>query len=234
MSVPNSESLSLLRMGLIPSIDGHACFGVVPSEVHVATPDLNLPLMPCTGVVGAIDDFDIKDVLALKAEKALPSAKIRVGISENFEVAASKPVLAEGAVKNFEVSAIEFGDLSGSEVIDPAEVRKGSFPRLRQRDLVIRPFRRACFIEFRMNQPACGQRKQRQGAGKKSHRRISFVWFWNTAKGAGNWCVVQALVVCKNAHRGRAYLQKPPIPSLSNLGRVGRSCAARPAFFGGG
>lgn len=228
----------------VPGVDLHAGFGVVPSEVNIAAIDLDLPLMAEAGIVGTVDDFHDKDVLAFQAKECLPCSEMGIRVSKDFEVAFGEPVMAQAPVQDFEVSLAEIGYASGPQVVDTAEVGKGVVGRLGDGELLLRPLRGAGVIEFGVDHSASREGQKGQEPGSNAHKGIPFENHWRVTKGAGNRGDAQALVVCKNtagggmpsvlnADRGQARLQMAPIPSLSNSGRVGADRATRPVFSGG-
>lgn len=237
MSALGPECGDRLRWSSVPGVNGHTGICVVSFEVDVTASDLDLPLVPGAGVVSPIDDFHIIDVLALQAKERLPCADISFGISEDFKVAFSKPIVAQGAVQYLKVCLAETGAL-GAEVVDAAEVGKGVVGRSSDGKLLFCPLRGAGVIEFCVDQAAGGN-------GEKCQK-------CNSSHGMSLGCqfvaMVSALVATVNpskrntavggvpsvtfADRGQARLQVAPNPSLSNLGRVGANCVARPAFLG--
>lgn len=228
---------------LVPSVDDHSCICVVPTQIYVASSNFGLPLVANTGVKGPVYDLYIINVLALQPKIGLACAEIGVRVSENFKVALSQAVVAECLVEGLEIGSVEVADTSGPEVVDTAEVSEGVFSCLSDGEVPFCPLGRGCLIKLRVDHCAGAQGQQGHKSRKNAHKGISFVWFWNTAKGADNRGDAQALVVCENtagsglvgfavhADRGQARPQVAPIPSLLNLARVGLAKAARPVFF---
>lgn len=238
MSALGPECGDRLRGNSVPGVNGHTGICVVPFEVDVAASDLDLPLVPGAGVVSLIDDTDVVGVLAVQSQKGLASADISVGVSENFKVTFSQAVLAQSAVENLEIRLLEVGDAPCAKIVDSTEVNKSALARLSCSEFLLLPFGWGRFVEF------CGYHRA-GGNGEKCQQCKSF---HGMSLGCQFMAMVSALVATVNpskmntagggvpsvtsADRGQACLQQvAPNPSLSNLGRVGAICAARPAFW---
>ena len=237
MSALDPECGSRLRRNSIPAADCHTGSSVVPFEIDVASSDFDLPLVADTGVVGAVNDLNVKKFLALQPKERLPCAEMGIRVSKDFKVSIGQPIVAQSAVQDLEVSLTEAGAV-GTEIVDAAKVCKGVVGRFSNGMLMFCPLRGAGVIELCVDQAAGGNGEKCQKC--KSFHRMSL--------GCQLMAMVSALVATVNpskmntagggvpsvvdADRGQACLQQvAPNPSLSNLGRVGATCAARPAFW---